>query len=84
MDINEQINNQLAELETEVKQIGYGEFVKPPVLKVGGVDYSNEVYMPDDGRALDGSMHRTKLQLVVDGKRLQQTFNEFELQRSKG
>ena len=63
VDVNKQISKYLSGLAEEVKQIGYGEFVKPPVLKVGGVDYS-EVYMPDDGRALDGSMHRAKLQLV--------------------
>ena len=67
VDVNEQISKYLSCLEEEVKQIGYGELVKPPVLKVCGVDYS-EVYMSDDGRALDGSMHRTKFQLVVNGK----------------
>lgn len=84
MDANEKISKCLSDLAEEVKQIGYGEFVKPPVLKVDDVDYSNEVYMADDGRGLDGSMHRTKLQLVVDGKKLKQTFNGFELQRLKG
>lgn len=54
--------------DEQTKQIGRCEFVKPPVLKVDDVDYSDEIYMPDDGRALDGSMHRTMSQLVVNGK----------------
>ena len=84
MDVNEQISKYLSDLAEETKQIGYGEFVKPPVLKVDDVDYSNEIYMSDDGRALDGSMHRTKLQLVVDGKKVKQIVGGFELPRLKG
>lgn len=68
VDVNGQISKYLSDLAEETKQIGYGEFIKPPVLKIDDVDYSDEVYMPDDGRALDGSLHRTKLQLVVNGK----------------
>ena len=83
MGVNEQISKYLSDLAEETKQIGCCEFVKPPVLKVGGVDYS-EVYMPDDGRAIDGSMHRTKLQLVVNGKNAKSIVDGFELPRAKG
>ena len=84
VDVNAQISKYLSDLAEETKQIGYGEFVKPPVLNVGDVGYSNEVYMPDDGRALDGSMHRGKVQLVVNGKNAKSIVDGFELPRAKG